>query len=146
MDLDKFDQKILELLRQNARIPVSQLAREVNLSRSAVAERINKLETNGTIQGYSVELANNSAGKLQAYFELTFKGYKCELEFIQPIRAIPEIKMAHGISGETDILLFVEVPNMERLHEIRAQLDQLESLVMLKTHMVMTQWFNDKFS
>ena len=38
--MDKFDRQIITLLRQDARTSVSQIAREVNLSRSAVGERI----------------------------------------------------------------------------------------------------------
>ena len=42
--MDKFDRQIITLLRQDARTSVSQIAREVNLSRSAVGERIRQLE------------------------------------------------------------------------------------------------------
>jgi Lrp/AsnC family transcriptional regulator, leucine-responsive regulatory protein len=48
--VDKFDQQILALLRADARLPVSQIAREVNLSRSAVSERVRQLEHCGVIR------------------------------------------------------------------------------------------------
>lgn len=45
--MDKFDRQILALLRSDARTSVSHIAREVNLSRSAVSERIRHLERAG---------------------------------------------------------------------------------------------------
>ncbi|GAK82635.1 transcriptional regulator AsnC family [Vibrio ponticus] len=47
--MDQFDEKILTLLKQDARLSVSELAKQVNLSRSAVTARIKKLEKRGTI-------------------------------------------------------------------------------------------------
>ena len=55
--VDKFDQQILALLRADARLPVSQIAREINLSRSAVSERIRQLEQSGVISGYHAQVA-----------------------------------------------------------------------------------------
>ncbi len=52
--MDKFDQAIINLLRQNARQSVSFIAEQVNLSRSAVSDRIKKLEQTGIIRGYQV--------------------------------------------------------------------------------------------
>jgi DNA-binding Lrp family transcriptional regulator len=50
------DQKLLLLLRQNARTSITDLARALNLSRSTVQNRIARLEVSGVIAGYSVQL------------------------------------------------------------------------------------------
>ena len=55
--MDKFDKAIINELRQDARQSISTIADRVSLSRSAVTERIKKLETSGVIRGYQVLLS-----------------------------------------------------------------------------------------
>ncbi|WP_230370014.1 Lrp/AsnC family transcriptional regulator [Paludibacterium denitrificans] len=50
--MDKYDRKILLALHANARMRFAELARQVNLSAPAVAERVEKLERAGVITGY----------------------------------------------------------------------------------------------
>ena len=57
---DKFDQLIIKALQQDARQPVSAIAEQVNLSRSAVSERLKRLEQSGEIVGYQVEIGRAS--------------------------------------------------------------------------------------
>jgi len=56
LELDDFDNKIIQALTSNARLLVSDLSRHVTLSRNAVTPRMNKLEKSGVIEGYKVIL------------------------------------------------------------------------------------------
>ena len=58
VELDDFDNKIIQALTDNARVSVSDLSRHVNLSRNAVTNRVSKLEKSGVIKGYKVILAD----------------------------------------------------------------------------------------
>jgi DNA-binding Lrp family transcriptional regulator len=138
--VDKFDQQILQLLRQNARQSVSDIAAAVHLSRSAVTERIRKLEQQKVILGYQVVLRSPMETKVRAYFELQHKAARCQ-ELIPFLRSFSELKTCHGISGEVDLMLFVEADSMERLHQIREQIDAHPDIVRIRTHMILSQWF-----
>ena len=138
--MDKFDQQILQQLRQNARQSVSDIAAAVHLSRSAVTERIRKLEQQKVILGYQVVLRAATEAKVRAYFELQHKAARCQ-ELIPFLRSFSELKSCHGISGEVDLMLFVEADSMERLHQIREQIDAHPDIIRIRTHMVMSQWF-----
>ena len=138
--MDKFDQQILQQLRQNARQSVSDIAAAVHLSRSAVTERIRKLEQQKVILGYQVVLRAATEAKVRAYFELQHKAARCQ-ELIPFLRSFSELKSCHGISGEVDLMLFVEADSMERLHQIREHIDAHPDIVRIRTHMVMSQWF-----
>ena len=54
--MDELDRKIIRLLAKNARIPVKDIAQEINLTSPAVSSRIRKLEQDGIIGGYTVVL------------------------------------------------------------------------------------------
>ena len=56
LELDDFDNKIIQALTSNARLSVSDLSRHATLSRNAVTPRMNKLEKSGVIEGYKVIL------------------------------------------------------------------------------------------
>ena len=77
--MDKFDTAIINSLRQDARQSVSNIAEQVNLSRSAVAERIKKLELTGIIRGYQVLLSESQKEGVSAYFEIQHQCPRCAL-------------------------------------------------------------------
>lgn len=139
--MDKFDELIIEALRENARQPVLAIAEKVNLSRSAVTDRIKKLEKTGIIKGYQVLLAEPEQQQVAAYFEICHDRSRTA-EIAQLFRAIPEVRSCHGISGNSDLLVFVRADSMQRLHEIRQHLDGLKELTSIKTHMVISEWMD----
>jgi Lrp/AsnC family transcriptional regulator, leucine-responsive regulatory protein len=137
--VDKFDQQILALLRADARLPVSQIAREVNLSRSAVSERIRQLEHSGVISGYHAQVALPGAAGIKAYLELFYQGGRCE-NYVELMRVYPEVRRCSGISGETDMLVVIEASTMQRLSEIRGEIENFPGMQKVKTHMVVKDW------
>ena len=60
--MDKIDRKILAILKRNARLTASAISDEIDLSVSAVIERIKKMESNNTIIGYTVSVDNKIIG------------------------------------------------------------------------------------
>jgi len=141
MNLDSYDQKIVALLVDDARLSISDVSRSVNLSRSAVAERVKRLEESGTITGYHAKVSVEGSGKVSAYFSMTFSTSSCDLLF-EPLMKIPEIKLAHSISGDVDLMVFVEAESMERLNAIRESFDHLPNVERVITHTVLTPRIN----
>ena len=56
MKLTDADQQLLSVLRENARASTAQIARRLNLSRTTVQSRIERLEREGVISGYTVRV------------------------------------------------------------------------------------------
>ncbi|MFB1074374.1 Lrp/AsnC family transcriptional regulator [Vibrio diabolicus] len=143
--MDKFDHKIVDLLRHNARLSVTEIADKVNLSRSAVTARIRKLEHDKVILGYHAEIASSGGDSICAYFALKFdkstSTYYCE-SYADELYKIDGVKWCHAISGETDMMVFVEVPTITRLNEIRDQIQRYPELRHLMTHTVLAEFFN----
>ncbi|MDC0611425.1 Lrp/AsnC family transcriptional regulator [Vibrio sp.] len=142
---DKFDQHILELLQQNARISVSDLAKTVNLSRTAVTARLKRLEQSGIISGYKA-IINDKADQdvICAYLALKFDTSTSKSTFedySKQLKQISGILHCYGISGETDLMVYVEVESMKHLYQIHDQLNQLKHMRQVVTHMVIRQFF-----
>ncbi|EGA68714.1 putative transcriptional regulator [Vibrio sinaloensis DSM 21326] len=146
-NMDKFDHQIIDILKHNARASVSEIARTVSLSRSAVTARIQKLENDKILLGYHAQVAPEEKGQpvIQAYlalkFDMSAATHYCET-YADQIYQIDGVKWCHAITGETDMMLFVEVPSMQRLNQIRDELQAIPELRHLMTHTVLTEFFN----
>lgn len=137
--MDKFDQQILALLRNDARMAVTAIARQVSLSRTAVSDRIRQMEERGIIRGYHADVSDGEPSAVRAFLELFYNESRCET-YVDKIRAFPEVKRCCGISGDTDMLIYLETASMERLIEIRAAIEGFHKMVRVKTHIVMKEW------
>lgn len=113
--LDAIDRRILAALQRDARLSNVLLAEEVNLSPSPCLRRVRQLEAAGLIRGYHAELDRSGVG-----LGLTvFVGIKVERHhevqanaFREAVVALPEVVSAHLVSGESDFLLQVVVPDL----------------------------------
>lgn len=141
--MDKFDQLIINALRHDARQSISNIADQVSLSRSAVTERIKKLEQSGVIRGYQVLLSESQKEGVLAYFEIQHERSNCG-EVVHVFHAIPEVITCQGITGEMDLLVYVNAPSMKRLHQIREYIDAQDDIIKIKTHVVMSEWINNQ--
>ncbi len=141
--LDKFDKAIIAELRIDARQSVSHISEAVNLSRSAVSERIKKLEHTGIIRGYQVLLSESQKEGVSAYFEIQHRCPRCA-DVVHVFQAIPEVITCRGITGDMDLLVYVQASSMKRLHEIREHIDAQTDIIKLKTHVVMSEWIDNQ--
>lgn len=140
--LDKFDKAIIAALRRDARQSISYISQAVNLSRSAVSERIKKLEHTGIIRGYQVLLSESQKEGVSAYFEIQHRCPRCA-DVVHVFQAIPEVITCRGITGDMDLLVYVQATSMKRLHEIREHIDAQNDIIKLKTHVVMSEWIDN---
>ena len=98
--LNKDDERLLSMLRNNARTSISDLARALNLSRSTVQTRIAKLEQSGVIKGYIVEYGDNYVSHLvSAHVSIKVK-QKFTTKTNVELRKMHRIAELYAISGE----------------------------------------------
>ena len=128
-DLDKIDLKILKLLQQNARIPMTELAEKVGLSTTPVTERVKRLERDSIISGYHARLNPHAVGQsLLVFVEIKLRSKSGNIfeDFRREVTRIPQILECHLVSGEYDYLIKVRLPDMsayrDRLGNILLQL------------------------
>jgi DNA-binding Lrp family transcriptional regulator len=137
--MDQIDYKILSALHENARIPVSELSRTIAMSQPAVTERIRKLEDQGVITGYRVELAPSRIGKQTSAFVL-FKTNNCK-DFLAFCETSPEVLELYRISGEYNYLMKVLTESNESLAQF---LDACNPLGFSLPLMVLSTTFEGK--
>lgn len=139
--LDDIDEKLIGLLRVNARLPAAALARELGISRPAVHERIKKLEQTGTIQGYTVVTATVPSGALRAHV-LVGLDPKLHDRAITALRAFRAIRRLHTVSGDFDLLLELSAPNSEAHDDVLTRIGHIAGVKHTKTSVLLSTRFD----
>lgn len=122
--LDATNVKILRELVANARIPVTELARKVGLSKTPVALRIRQMEEMGLITGYRAILSPLKLGLTHVTYvevRLSDTRQKALEQFNAAVRAIPEVEECYMIAGGFDYLLKVRSQDMTGYRRIMAE-------------------------
>ena len=125
--MDKKDLKLLELLQQDASIPLAQLAQAVNLSPTPCWRRIQKLQEAGVISR-EVMLCNPDKLNLRLTVFVTIRtnqhNQDWTRQFVSAAAAIPEIVEIYRLSGDSDYLLKLAVPDIARYDSVYKRLIQ----------------------
>ena len=120
MNLDFTDKNLLNLLQQDAKQTTKALSLKLNLSVTAVYERIKKLEKEGIIQHYVALLNSNKIDRGFVVF-CHLKLIQHTKEFISKFESqvirLPEILECHHVSGDYDYILKILVKDMEAYRE-----------------------------
>ena len=141
VDLDPTDHKILELLSQNARRTMADIGEKVSLSASAVTRRIERLERSGVIAGYTVVIDHRKAGRpIQAFTEVRFAGTADLQEIKETAAQLPEVQAVFTTAGDPDALVWLQVPDVERLGGGIEQLRRRGRVTGTKTLIVLDTW------
>jgi Lrp/AsnC family transcriptional regulator for asnA, asnC and gidA len=118
MEIDETDRKILRRLQADARTPISEIAREIDMSSAAVHDRVSKLEDEGIIDGYHAKVDPSAAG----YGISAFVGIRVEQggewDTLERLRDIDGVQEVHLVTGEWDVLMRVFAEDADELREL----------------------------
>lgn len=118
MNLDPVDWALLELLQTDARMPFAELARHVNLSAPATAERIRRLESAGVIRGYRADVDPRQLGlPILAIARVRYPaGGLATLGKV--VDTCPEVIECHHVTGDDCFVVKIVARSMSHLEEI----------------------------
>lgn len=136
--MDKIDIKILNCLKKNARLTASAISEEINLSVSAVIERIKKLETSGIIKGYTIELDQEKLGNnVVALMEVSLEHPDYNKEFIEMVERNQHIVSCFYQTGVYDFVLHIITDSKEGLEEVYKDIKCCKGVNKTETHFVL---------
>lgn len=122
--IDDLNWSILEELQKNARLSTTEIGRRVGLSAPAVADRIEKMEECGIIQGYHTQVDFDKLDLTIRAFILFKNNSLRHGEMITLINSIPEVIEWHTITGSYAVLLKIVTKTSGRLAAIIEELEE----------------------
>lgn len=139
--LDPTDRAILDLLRENARRPLREIANAVGLTVAPVQRRIARLERLGVIERYTVQVNHGRiSGGIEAVTELQFGDDLDLAQIMEYVAGIPEVDEVLTLAGDPDALLRIRVDGVEDLRRVVSQLRSGGQISSTKTLVVLEQW------
>ena len=133
--MDKYDRLILGELLDNGRASFAELARKVNLSAPAVAERVAKLESSGVITGYQAKVDLAKIGlSIQCVIELRLNQHGKQ-QVYNDLAQIPQITECHRVTGDPCVILQAAVGSMAALEQL---INRIAQFGVSKTSIVLS--------
>ena len=119
--LDDLDRRLLTLLQREGRATSVDLARRLGLSPPGLQRRVRRLEAAGVIRGYTTLVDRAAVGlDLLCFVEVKLAHHRpdCVARFRDEVQAIPEVLECHYLTGESDYLIKIVVPNHKALETV----------------------------
>ncbi|HVC00725.1 MAG TPA: Lrp/AsnC family transcriptional regulator [Steroidobacteraceae bacterium] len=115
---DPIDEELLAALREDGRATIADLARAVGRSRTSVQSRLDRLERQGVIQGYTVRIAPEHAqGAVRAHVSVKI-GAKESRAVIAELRKIKAVQTLHSVSGDVDLIAVAATATVAEMDEV----------------------------
>lgn len=141
MTYDLKDQRILQLLQENARTSASDIATDVELSVPAVTERIRKLVDQGLIKGFHAHLsAKNLNYDVTAFITVVMASSDYYDAFIKHTTETPEVLECHSITGEGSHIIKIRTQNTSSLENLLRDIQHWEGVQRTHTSVVMSTY------
>ena len=144
--MDAIDQQIVALLRQDARRSFQSIGSRVSLSAPAVKRRVDRLEAEGVIRGYSAQSDPGRFGWGTHAFVARFcEGRMAAAEVRDAVEHHPEVEAAYTVAGEASAVLRVRARDTAHLEEALERIRDHPGVTRTQTQIVLTTLFERPF-
>ncbi len=137
--IDEVDIEILKLLKENARIKNTEIAKRIGINESTVRKRIEKLEKTGYIKGYTITLGKPVTMGIKAFILVQIVGIVPTDTVIKELSSIEEIQTIWELAGSNDLQLYVECTNPDRLNEIINIIRSIDGVKSTETTLILRE-------
>lgn len=110
--MDELDIKLLELVQLNSRVTVSELSKQLLLSRPSVSERLQRLQEKGIIEDFTARVSLPAVGLEILLFIQVSELKRMPNEFEQLMKEERAVIECHRVTGTTNYILKAAVSNM----------------------------------
>ncbi len=148
--LDRIDFAILGALSADGRLTITDLAKQVGLSKTPCQQRLRRLQDDGYITGFRAILDPIKLGQANVAFvevKLRSTTQAALTAFNQAVKDVPEVEMCHMIAGAFDYLLKIRTNNMEDYRRVLGEtISALPHVASTSTHVSMEAVKDDGFN
>ena len=138
-NLDDLDRQILAILADDARASLVEIGERVSLSSPAVKRRIDRLEEQGTIRGYTALLDRGALGwTTEAFLEAFCEGDTSLPALRRALADHPEVVGAYTVAGDPEAIVHVRAEDIAHLERVIERIHSQPNVVRTRTNVVLT--------
>ena len=141
MKISANDQQLLSILRENARASTAEIARRLRLSRTTVQSRIERLQRDGVIGGFTVRV-NDAAerGHIRAHIMIMVLPKQMPA-VVEALRGMPEVRALHSVSGPFDLMAMGVVPAVDEMDELTDRIGAIAGVERTTSSIILSAKF-----
>lgn len=138
--MDEIDQKLISLLRQNARLSVATLASRLDVSRGTVTNRIRRLEDSNAVVGYTVRLRPDvNPNEIKAWMSIAVDGNQTR-SVIGSLLGESGVATLHDTNGRWDLLAELRAENLPELGKVLERIRLVKGISNSETSIHLTSY------
>lgn len=139
LSLDEIDNKILALLMDDARTPISTIAKRVSIARTTAIARISGMEKRGIIAGYGLRLSQEHyQPAVRAYVGISVES-RSSAALVNILQKMPEVETLCAVSGTIDYMLTLRCQSTGQLDRLLDQIGAAEGVRQTATSIILTK-------
>jgi DNA-binding Lrp family transcriptional regulator len=131
--MDKKDEKILNLLKQDGRASYTEIAEEIGVSEGTVRNRVEKMQENNIIENFTVETGSRGSKAIVMVRLQTGKDINNVME------SFPKGITIMEVTGEYDLVLEVQRPSNKKINDLLDNIRSIEGVDSTETYMVLKE-------
>jgi DNA-binding Lrp family transcriptional regulator len=140
--MDQVDRQIVALLQENARRSFQDIGGKVSLSAPAVKRRVDRLEEDGIVTGYSAAIDPEKFGwHSHAFVGLYCEGRMAGGEILDAVKGHPEVVGAYTVAGEASAILHLRAEDTKHLEEALERIRDTPGIIRTQTQVVLSTLF-----
>jgi DNA-binding Lrp family transcriptional regulator len=140
--MDQIDRRIVALLQENARRSFQDIGGKVSLSAPAVKRRVDRLEEDGVVTGYSAAIDPEKFGwHSHAFVGLYCEGRMAGGEILAAVQSHPEVVGAYTVAGEASAILHIRAEDTKHLEEALERIRDTPGIIRTQTQVVLSTLF-----
>jgi DNA-binding Lrp family transcriptional regulator len=137
--MDAVDQRIVALMREDARRSFKDIGGQVALSPPAVKRRVDRLEREGVIKGYTTTVDHSAFGwHAHAFVELFCEGGMSGGEVRGAVREHPEVEAAYTVAGAPSAILHLRAEDNQHLEQALERIRETPGVLRTETQIVLS--------
>ncbi|MCF6444876.1 Lrp/AsnC family transcriptional regulator [Nereida sp. MMG025] len=139
MQIDQTDTRLLTALKQDARASVTTLAATLNLTRTTVQKRMERLERDGIIARYTIEVGEGSGPPpVRAVMLIALQGAMGR-KIIRRLHDIPAITSVYSTNGKWDLVANIEAESLPAFDRILRDVREIEGVTNSETCLLLDE-------
>lgn len=134
------DSQILGLLRDNARMSITDLAHKIRVSRATVQKRIEYMEMNGIIMGYTIRIKPSAnQNTIRAWMNIMVEGPQTRA-VVKALRLDSAVQTLHTTNGKWDLLVELESDSLESFDKILERIRNISGIYNTETSILLSTY------
>jgi DNA-binding Lrp family transcriptional regulator len=136
--IDHLDERIIEILKKDARKPFVEIAEELKVSEGTIRSRVRKLFEEGVIQSFTIK---TSSKNVKAIIEVKIDVNVNTSEVANHIAKFDGVSEVFEVTGEEDIVAIIDVTSSPQLNDIIERIRHFENVQSTRTRLILKEHF-----